>query len=130
MLKIGEIITTDGYISGNGVSEINTSDIFTELIKAAGTYCENYASDLVYDIARINEAIQTKENYCCYVGIRLNGVDSDSFIRSRINPKSCSYEANCYLRLYKFTIVFDEEERSIIADLTRLSEYDVRNEIL
>lgn len=130
MLKINETITNDGYIGANGSAEINMSNIFTELINAAGTYCERYASDLLYEINSIEEAMQNRENYLAYIGIRLNGVDGINFIKSRINRSSCNYEPNCYLRLYKFTIVFDDEERTITADLSRISEYDAIHELL
>lgn len=82
----------------NGNVDINLSTGFTWLIQSAGQ-CRFYASDLLYDIESINDAIQScmyainAEDYTFervfYLGFREMGVDGNTFIANKIGPDSC-----------------------------------------
>lgn len=93
----GKIIHT---VSQYG-SKPNISDIQSRLIRETGTLAENYASDLVYNLQTIDEVIDemlnqpaidpicpemSGGNISCVLctGIRRNGVDGDSFLKSRL----------------------------------------------
>lgn len=123
MLPIGKSIKETAKI-GN----LNISGIFSELIQAAGTGCECYSSDLFYDLTAINNAIKSVEEKVFYIGIRTYGVDGDSFIRSRLNRDSCSYEPHCYLKLYRVSISVENREMTVL--LERISEYDAEKALV
>lgn len=123
MLPIGKSIKETAQI-GN----LNISGIFSELIQAAGMGCENYASDLFYDLTAINNAIKSVEEKVFYIGIRTNGVDGESFIRSRLNRNGCNYSPNCYLKLYRVSVSVENEEMTVL--LERISEYDAKNALV
>lgn len=123
MLPIGKSIKETAQI-GN----LNISSIFSELIQAAGMGCECYASDLFYDLTAINNAIKSAEEKVFYIGIRTNGVDGESFIRSRLNRNSCNYEPNCYLKLYRLSVSVENEEMAVL--LERISEYEAERALV
>ncbi len=123
MLPIGKSIKETAQI-GN----LNISGIFSELIQAAGMGCECYASDLFYDLTSINNAIKSAEEKVFYIGIRTNGVDGESFVRSRLNRDSCSYEPNCYLKLYRLSVSVENEEMTVL--LERINEYEAERELV
>ena len=105
---------------GKIVNNINCSDIFSELIQAAGMGCEYYASDLFYDLVTIRDYVDNNKSGVFYIGIRDMGVDGNSFIKSRLNKGSCNYEPNCYIKLYRLEIIVTEKE--ITMELKREDE--------
>lgn len=123
MLAIGRTIKET-----NKIGNLNISGIFSELIQAAGMGCENYASDLFYDLTAIFSAIQFAEEKVFYIGIRTNGVDGESFIRNRLDRNSCNYSPNCYLKLYRLSVSVENEEMTVL--LERISEYDARKALV
>ena len=123
MLNYNEKIVCDGQVYDGNKNNVNYSDIFSELIQAAGMGCEFYASDLFYDLESIKHSIDALMNDTFYIGIRTHGVDGESFIKSRLDRKSCGYSPNCYLKLYRVDI--EVTESHIIVTLERLTEYDV-----
>ena len=72
-------------------SRINLSTIASHLIKTAGLCCERYASDFLITWDEVKEAIETyasditkgEPTYIAF-GFRKNGVDSNSYIVSRL----------------------------------------------
>ena len=66
--------------------EVNLFSEFTELIKQAAR-CNRYASDLIYDINSVNDAMETwtGEKTLFAFGFRRDGVDGNSFVLSRVN---------------------------------------------
>ena len=114
MLHIGNSIK-----EVNTLGNINTNSIFTELIQAAGMGCEKYASDIIYDINAINQAIEANEEKVFYLGIRTMGVDGTTFMRSRLNNGACS---DYYLKIYRISISIDGEYMTVICE--RISIYD------
>ncbi len=77
---------------------INLSDLFTFLIKEAGRLCDNYASDMFYDMKELNERLtgDTSElfdnkEFRYIIGIRDSGVDGIGFMQYRIDSESCVY---------------------------------------
>lgn len=123
MLPIGKSIKETAQI-GN----LNISSIFSELIQAAGMGCESFASDLFYDLTAINNAIESAEEKVFYIGIRIYGVDGASFIRSRLNRKSCNYSPNCYLKLYRLSVSVENEKMTVL--LERIDEYEAKKALV
>lgn len=123
MLAIGRTIKET-----NKIGNLNISGIFSELIQAAGMGCENFASDLFYDLNAIYSAIQFAEEKVFYIGIRTNGVDGESFIRNRLDRNNCNYSPNCYLKLYRLSVSVENEEMTVL--LERISEYDAKEALV
>ena len=131
MLHHGKKITVEGQVyrssyNGELTTNINFSDIFTELIQAAGMGCEYYASDMFYDLAEIHRTIQNLDSKVFYIGIRDSGVDGTLYIRSRLENASV-YGTNNYLKLYRCEVKTSETSQTV--ELLRTSEYDVRKEL-
>ena len=96
-----DLVNTDFQFS-NGeyekINNINLSGLFSLLIREAGRLCDNYASDMFYDMKTLFDDLNgesTKlfedENYLNVVGIRDCGVDHESFILSRSGSDSFTY---------------------------------------
>lgn len=129
MLTIGNKKTAEARISHyDGKFDINYSSIFSELIQAAGMGCECFSSDMFIELEAIKRAIDNRENYVRFIGIRTNGVDGDTFIASRLNRKSCNYEPAAYIKLYKLEISIVDDEMTMT--LTRISSYDAERELI
>ena len=131
MLHNGQKITVEGQVyrssyNGELTTNINFSDIFTELIQAAGMGCEYYASDMFYNLTEIHKAIQNLDNKVFYIGIRDSGVDGTMYIRSRLENSSV-YGRNNYIKMYRCEVKTDETSQTV--ELSRTSEYDVRKEL-
>lgn len=130
MLHYGKKITCEGQIYNDGVkrvSNINYSDIFTELIQATGMACEYYASDLFYTLEVIKHSIDSLSNDIFYIGIRDSGVDGNTFVKSRLENSS-TYGTNNYIKLYRLEIRIAED--SMTMELLRTDEYDTRKELI
>ena len=131
MLHYGQKITVEGQVyrssyNGELATNINFSDIFTELIQAAGTGCEYFASDMFYDLTEIHKAIQNLDSKVFYIGIRDSGVDGTTYIKSKLENSSV-YGTNNYIKLYRCEVKTDETSQTV--ELLRTSEYDVRKEL-
>lgn len=131
MLHNGQKITVEGQVyrssyNGELTTNINFSDIFTELIQAAGTGCEYYASDMFYDLMEIHKTIQNLDSKVFYIGIRDSGVDGTMYIKSKLENSSV-YGTNNYIKLYRCEVKTDETSQTV--ELLRTSEYDVRKEL-
>mgnify|MGYP007029261895 CR=1 FL=1 len=100
----------------------NLSRIFTILIQTAGQYCENYASDILYDIARIKETIanintQTDNTECELVGIRKNGVDGNEYIKSRFYGS----DIDEYHKVFAVKLSFAANTATLTCDLKNIT---------
>lgn len=111
---------------GKLTCDINTSDIFSELIQAAGLGCEYYASDMYIELKSIDNAVENCENCVRYIGIRDSGVDGNSFIKCRLQ-NAATYGTNNYIKLYRLEIICND--RDIVMELTRASESDAKKEL-
>ena len=112
---------------GKIINNMNYSDVFSELIQAAGMGCEYYASDLFYDLVVIRDYVDNNKSGVFYIGIRDMGVDGNSFIKSRLNKGDCNYEPNCYIKLYRLEIIVTEKE--ITMELKREDERTAYKEL-
>lgn len=131
MLHHGQKITCEGQVyrssyNGELTTNINYSDIFTELIQATGMGCEYYASDIFYDLMEIHKTIKNLDNKVFYIGIRDSGVDGTSYIKSKLENSSV-YGNNNYIKLYRCEVKTEENSQTV--ELLRTSEYDVRKEL-
>lgn len=117
MLTIGKSIKTSGNLAN-----INTSDIFSELIQAAGMGCERFSSDIIYDINDITYAINNGDNEVFYIGIRTDGVDGTSFMRVRLDKRNAEYSPNRYIKIYRIAVATDGENMTVLCE--RISEYE------
>lgn len=83
---------------------INMSFIYTAIIKESAR-CDNYASDILYEIANIDNAIRdlNKEEDSIIFGFRDMGVDHYNFIKSRIEYGNLEdyYRTICFIEITK-----------------------------
>ena len=97
-------IKSFGRILDTGVVDINTSDIYSTLIRECGRWVECYNSDLLVDIARVNKILadhsiwkdyshysvdeETGDEVCLFqFGFRQYGVDHIEYIEcNKDNP--------------------------------------------
>lgn len=133
MLRYGELIKDVGQItektgSWEKYTLINYSDIFTELIQAAGNLCERYASDLFYDLKAIEESVIKLENAVYYIGFRELGVDGNSFVKCRLESDKYSLE---YRRLYRLEMYVEKDRGydQYVMKLSRISPSDAYRKI-
>ena len=133
MLRYGELIKDVGQITEKTDTRekytlINYSDIFTELIQAAGNLCEQYASDLFYDLKAIEESIVKLENTVYYIGFRELGVDGNSFVKCRLESDKYTLE---YRRLYRLEMYVDKDRGydQYVMKLSRISPSDAYQKI-
>ena len=111
---------------GKIVNNINYSDIFSELIQAAGMGCEYYASDMFIELKSIEKDMENCENSVRFIGIRDSGVDGNTFIECRLR-NSATYGTNNYIKLYRLEIICND--RDIIMELSRTSELEAKKEL-
>lgn len=132
MLGINQKITVHGCrratYAGNAAIDINASDIISELIKAAGTLCECYASDMWYELNKINGNIVDGCDDVLYIGIRSYGVDGNVFVESRLNKAGCNYDPSAYIRLYRLNMC-NGDDGLYTMELERISAYTAEKEI-
>ena len=85
---------------------VNFSDMFTTLIRDAAR-CNSYSSDVFYDLTTIYDAFKDfRANTVfqpIFVGFRRYGVDSNSFILSRIGEDTYSLHRE-YFALYSVMV--------------------------
>ena len=96
----GSIYELDGK---NRVS-INMSSIYTALIKEAAK-CENYASDVLYDIKHVEEELyeNMKETSNIFFGFRDMGVDHKEYIKWHVEDYNLeeTYRTICIIEIKK-----------------------------
>ena len=102
-----------GLVERDRFNGIWLAGLFNLLIKEAGRLCDDYASDMFYDLQDLyrdlhgNDAVLfEKETYRNVIGIRENGVDHEDFIRVRAEAESCTYH---YRAIYLITVTPDEK---------------------
>ena len=94
-----------------GKWNVNYSSVLSELIKAAGRHCESHAADVLIEINRIVEAVNTGEENLhedIYCAIRDAGTDSDAYINSRMR-ETLVYGPQPYYEVYVACIRSDME---------------------
>lgn len=134
MLHYGEKIEATGqlltdYFAENGRrTNVNHSSIITELIQAAGSLCEYFASDIVYDIKDMENYIENTREEVIFIGIRDSGVDSTLAIKQKLG-NSATYGTNNYIRLYRLETSIPNDHTYKI-ELRRIDEYDAKKELL
>lgn len=83
---------------------INMSSIYTALIKEAAK-CENYASDVLYDIKHVEEELyeNMKETSNVFFGFRDMGVDHKEYIKLHVEDYNLeeTYRIICVCRITK-----------------------------
>lgn len=114
----GKEIKTEGYVY-HGKTEINMSSIYTKLIQEAGRYCDFYASDLLFDIDKIHQIIQSGESGTVYIGFRDSGVDGNTYISFR-EPSAIDSEYHAIYRVEIKQTEDDYYERKIIVTLNKV----------
>ena len=84
-------ITTGGFYSAyTDKYLVNTSEIKTEILRNL-RYCDDYLSDVLYAIAKIDNHIAKKENHVEWIGYRKNGVDHEEYIASNLKDPCRRY---------------------------------------
>lgn len=75
-IKISKYSCYDNYtVKDKGT---NLSRITSKMIQLAGRFCENYASDIVYDANALRIAVDYKLDYDKYLFFREDGVSAKS----------------------------------------------------
>lgn len=78
------------------------SNVWNVLIERVGKLCDYYRSDLVYDIQTVMKYMNEKEDFSYLFGLRESGVDSYSFIQSRVGE-------HCYREMWRLDVTFIPE---------------------
>ena len=106
---IKEVTTTDVYST-------NIHEILSLLIQDAGRLCDNYASDLIYHIDDIREAIRNScINETFIVAIRGNGVDNIDDLINNMNHERWSDDK--YRRIYGIRIIHNSNPCTTAVDI-------------
>ena len=96
------VIETSGQFV-NGHVNVNLSTIWSRLIKEAARVCDFYASDLLIDIASVENqldvCVSNNEEHTWLFGFRRSGVDGNAFIAQR-GIKSSEYVSMWSLTLH------------------------------
>lgn len=77
----------------------NVSDIMSKMVERAGRICERYASDIFYNLADYDHAVQTAEKYDKVLCFRENGVNTWGVRDDMIHNTYLSSEFIQYWRL-------------------------------
>ncbi len=89
---------------------VNTADMFTILIKEAAR-CNDYSSDVFYDLQRIATSFKEFVNVFTpvWIGFRRHGVDGTEFVLSRIKEYKDVYDCiyKEYFALYSVHVEQD-----------------------
>lgn len=97
-------------VLADGIS-CNLSDFYTKLIKDAAR-CNNYSSDIVYDINGINEKLEAYRNgqefEPVWIGFRRYGVDGTTYILSVINEQPDFQLHQRYFAIYSVMVEDDD----------------------
>lgn len=126
MLRYNESITCEGYVY-DGKADINYCSIMSELVKAAGTLCEDYASDVYYDLQLLEIWKDGLRSELTFIGIRSMGVDGYDFVKCRLG-NSATYGTNNYIRLYRLE-TWMPDDKTYMMELRRIDEYDAKKEL-
>ena len=102
--------------------DINLSTILTKLIQETGRFCETYASDLFIDWTHILHTINSENDGIFVIGIRENGVDSNSYVSHHIRTNWNDYY---YRRLYAVKVSHSADE---IAKYVEVELRDIKPE--
>ena len=121
-------LLVDYFAENNRKTNVNYSSIVSELIQAAGTLCEYFASDIVYDIKDLENYIENTREEVVFIGIRDSGVDSTIAIKQKLK-NSATYGTNNYIRLYRLETSIPNDHTYKI-ELRRVDEYDTKKELL
>lgn len=121
-------------------SRINLSTIASHLIKTAGLCCECYASDFLISWDGVKETIEAyasstskEENTYIAFGFRKNGVDSNSYIASRLQDNvAAGIKEYLHVLVVEITSFAFPTLRSIYVTLKNVdnSIYSVMNKYL
>lgn len=96
---------------------INYSDILTFLIQTAGKICKRYASDLFITWSGLDEKLHDSKyaGEKLLFGFRENGMDSNTFVLSRLNHYGKKQMMQDIKELYLLNVeVYDEESGKYI----------------
>ena len=77
VVKINKYSCYDNYtVKDNGT---NLSRIISKMVQLAGRFCENYASDIVYDANAFKIAVEHKLNHDKFIFFREDGVTTKNY---------------------------------------------------
>lgn len=120
LLVSGTILEASGYsydMLDRKKVAVNYTNIQSFLIKEAGSLCDCYASDLLFNLKEVDELLhQTETDFHERVafGFRKSGVDSNKFTLSRLSqPNMYGSITNEYRALYVLDIDMSHTEGGI-----------------
>lgn len=102
----GNVIkSTEGIL----VADLTPSIIYSTLIKEVGMHVNYYQADILYEIKKIDEAIKQLKNEEFRIGLRDNGVDSESQIS--IKESDIEMYGHPYKLIIKIKTFYDIENK-------------------
>lgn len=109
-------------ISKEGKFSINYSSILTFLIQVAGRICKHYASDLFITWNSLEEKLKDVEYSGGKIlfGFREMGVDSNTFVLSRLNNYGKEQMDKDIEELYMLDVTIEKTYGKISGDLERM----------
>ena len=97
-------VFADGYFF---VTSSNFAELFRRVMQSLVDHCKHYPSDILYDIESIRAFLRNPDDVDgrrdFYIGIRENGVDGETFIKSRLE-NAAMYGENPYKSIYHLEI--------------------------
>ena len=120
-LLVSKIILEDSGYSYDMLDKkkvaVNYTNIQSFLIKEAGSLCDHYASDLLFNLKEVDELLhQTETDFHKRIafGFRKSGVDGNGFTLSRLShPNMYGSIASNYRALYVLDIDMSHTEDGI-----------------
>lgn len=119
-----EIFSVEGQIDTESKKcNANISDIVTFLIQEVGKNVQKYASDVIYDINALAEALEKcEENKEFWFGLREMGVDNVTFINTRTSsPEVYGAIRSTYFAIYVVEVCVDK-----INNMTKITLKEMR----
>ena len=104
-------IITEGRLNPyTGKYDVNTADVFSEILRSL-RYCDNYLSDVLYDIERIRTLVEGGKSGVVWLGFRKDGVDGADYIRESLKDRNRMY--HYYRDIIRVDVAFIERTEKV-----------------
>ena len=104
-VEAAKAVFTDGYFF---VTSSDFAKLFRNVMQSLVDHCKHYPSDILYDIESIRNFLRNPDDVDgrreFYIGIRENGVDGETFIKSRLETAGKWYGENPYKAIYHLVV--------------------------
>jgi hypothetical protein len=121
----GKIIAEGHLNPYTGKYDVNTSSVFSEILRSL-RYCDNYLSDVLYDIEKIRTLIEGGKGGVVWLGFRKDGVDGVDYIRENLKDTNRMY--HYYRDIIRVDVVFIERTETVSVVLEHSDHLKFREE--